>query len=397
MNRQPANQSGSGVVDAIVIGGGVIGLASAWELARGGARVRLFERDRPGRGTSRVAAGMLAPVGELDFGEPDLLAMNQLSAGMYPDFVRGVEEASGLDAGLMGGGALHVALDSDEAAELKRILKLQQDLGLDSKWLGPSAAREVEPSLSPSLAGAVLAGHDGVVDPRALCAALAAALEAGGVDLRSGAEVKSLLCPDGAVWEHGGGPVGGVRLTDGSEHFAPVVIVAAGPESGRAAWLPEAIRPPIRPVKGQVIELKGDPDNPVISRITGSERVYVAPRRDGRLFLGATVEEMGFDSRVTAGGVHELLREGYRLIPEIAELEFLGALVGFRPGTPDNLPLIGPLADGLILAAGHYRNGILLAPLTASAVAGLARGERLSGPVAAGDPSRFLADGKAGV
>ncbi len=382
--------AGNGTADAIVIGGGVIGLAIAWELTRRGSRVDLFERDRPGRATSWVAAGMLAPVGELDFGEPDLLQLNLESARLYPELVRTVEAVSGRDAGMMGGGALHVALDRDEAAELRRILELQQSHGLDSRWLGPAAAREIEPAVSPSLAGAVLAGHDAVIDPRALTAALAAALETTASTVRSGSEVEALLKPDGGEWgADPAAPVGGVRLADGTESFAPQVIVATGCESGRAPWLPEALRPPVRPVKGQVVELRGDPEDPVVSRITGSERVYVAPRRDGRVVLGATVEEMAFDARVTAGGVHEMLREGYRLIPEIAELEFVGAIAGFRPGTPDNLPVIGPVAEGLILATGHYRNGILLAPVTAVTVADLVAGQPLSGPARGADPARF--------
>lgn len=394
MTDQPdSNPTGKAAeaADVIVIGGGVIGLAIAWELTGRGARVELFERDRPGRATSWVAAGMLAPVGELDFGEPDLLRLNLASAELYPDLVARVEAASGLDAGMIGGGALHVALDRDEAAELRRILELQQSFGLESEWLGPGAAREVEPAVSPGLAGAVLAGHDAVIDPRALTAALAAALDVSASTVHSGVGVEALLAADGRVWgEDVSTPVAGVRLSDGRDRFAGRVIVAAGCESGRAPWLPEALRPPVRPVKGQVVELKGDPDDPVVSRITGSERVYVAPRRDGRVILGATVEEMAFDSRVTAGGVHEMLREGYRLIPEVAELEFVGAIAGFRPGTPDNLPVIGPVAEGLILATGHYRNGILLAPVTAVTVAGLVEGKPLSGPARVADPARFL-------
>ncbi|MCO5316277.1 MAG: glycine oxidase ThiO [Solirubrobacterales bacterium] len=374
--------------DVIVIGAGVIGLAVAWDLSSRGARVAVFERDRPGQATSRVAAGMLAPVGELDFGDRELLELNLASARLYPELARRLEAVSGLDAGLIDNGALHVALDRDEAGELKRILELQQSCGLDSKWLGPAAAREVEPALNPELAGAVLAAGDAVVDPRALCAALVGAIETTGSTIRSGSAVESLLTVDGRPWS-GRGPVGGVRLSDGSEHFAPVVVAAAGPESGRVDWLPAELRPPVRPVKGQVVELQGDPGDPVVSRIVGTERVYVAPRRDGRVILGATVEEMDFDPRVTAGGVHEMLREGYRLIPEIAELEFIGAETGFRPGTPDNMPVIGPVAEGLILATGHYRNGILLAPVTAQTVAGLVAGDPLDGPAAVADPGRF--------
>lgn len=377
--------------DAIVVGGGLIGLAIAWELNRRGLKPVVFERDLPGAATTSVAAGMLAPVGELDFGEPDLLELNLASARLYPGFIASVEEASGLDAGHMECGALHVALDRDEAGELRRISELQRGYGLESRWLGPGATRELEPGISPSLTGSVLVEGDAAVDPRALVSALLSALESGGVEVRNGSAVDELVCPDGTPWRSGSGAaVGGVRLADGSVHTAPAVIAAPGTDAGRAAWLPEEIRPPVRPVKGQVVELRGSGSDPVISRIVGSERVYLAPRRDGRLIVGATVEEMGWDSRVTAGGVHELLREAYRLLPEIAELEFVNAATGFRPGTPDNLPVIGRSAiDGLILATGHYRNGILLAPVSATVVSDLVTGSPVTGPARAADPARF--------
>ncbi|MDQ2622827.1 MAG: glycine oxidase ThiO [Actinomycetota bacterium] len=377
--------------DAIVVGGGLIGLTIAWELNRRGLRPVVFERDLPGAATTSVAAGMLAPVGELDFGEPDLLELNLASARLYPDFVASVEEAGGLDAGHMECGALHVALDRDEAGELRRISELQRGYGLESTWLGPGATRDLEPGVSPSLAGSILVEGDAVVDPRALVAALLPALESAGVEVRSGSTVEELLRPDGQPWNPGQeAAVGGVRLQDGTDHFAPVVIAAPGADAGRAEWLPDEVRPPVRPVKGQVVELRGSPGDPVISRIVGSERVYLSPRRDGRIIIGATVEEMGFDARVTAGGVHELLREAYRLLPEIAELEFVTAISGFRPGTPDNLPVIGKTSiDGLILATGHYRNGILLAPVSASIVSDLVTGRPATGPGRAADPARF--------
>ena len=148
------------------------------------------------------------------------------------------------------------------------------------------------------------------------------------------------------------------------------MLLAAGCWAGSLEWLPEAARPPVRPVKGQVLELRSRNGEPPARHILASERVYLVPRGDGRLVVGATVEEMGFDTTVTAGGVNELLREAYRLLPDIAEMELLDAIAGLRPGTPDNLPLVGPGAiDGLVLATGHFRNGILLTPLTADRVA----------------------------
>jgi len=366
--------------DVIVAGAGLIGLACAWEMAGRGIRVTVVEREVPGCGATRVAAGMLAPIGELDFGEPDLLAMNLVARRLYPDFVASIESVSGQDTGFRHTGALHVALDRDEAGELRRIMELQVGHGLESKWLGPMAARDIEPGISPSLSGAILVEDDAVVDPRALVEALRIGLELRGVGILQ-AEVRELI-------REGDGRVAGVE-TSGGRFEADRVVAAPGAEAGIAGWLPEGVRPPVRPVKGQTVELRGDAEDPVCTRILGSERVYIAPRPDGRVILGATVEEMGFDRRVTGGGVHELLREAYRLLPEVAEMEFVGAIAGLRPGTPDNLPVIGRTSvEGLILATGHYRNGILLAPITARAVADLIEGTDPEA-VAAADPERF--------
>jgi glycine oxidase len=365
--------------DVIVVGAGLIGLACAWDLSGRGASVTVLERDVPGCGATRVAAGMLAPIGELDFGEPELLEMNLVSRSLYPDFIAKLESETGLDTGYRHTGALHVALDRDEAGELRRIMDLQVSHGLEPKWLGPSAAREVEPGVSPSLSGAVLVEEDAVVDPRALAEALRVGLEARGVAIAR-AEATGLLVE--------GGRIEGVESTAGS-HFADAVIAAPGAEAGVATWLPAEVRPPVRPVKGQTVELRGDREEPLCERILGSERVYVAPRPDGRVILGATVEEMGFDRRVTGGGVHELLREAYRLVPDVAEMEFVGAIAGLRPGTPDNLPVIGRASiEGLILATGHYRNGILLAPVTARSVCELIAGDEPR-VTAAASPRRF--------
>jgi glycine oxidase len=368
-----------------VIGAGLIGLATAFELRSRGASVIVLEAaPQVATGATRVAAGMLAPVGELDFGEPALLEMNLASAAMYPDFVSAVESASGHDVSYRRDGALHVALDRDEAAELRRILDLQVGLGLESRWLGPGASRDLEPGLSPGLNGSVLVEGDGVVDPRALSAALVAALTGAGVELRTSAAAKGLVIENGRL--------AGVELSDGGTLRCGCAVAAGGAESGRSSWLPEADRPPVRPVKGQVVELRGDSEDPLCRRILTSERVYVVPRPDGRVIIGATVEEMGYDTQVTAGGVHELLREAYRLVPEVAELGFVEVTAGLRPGTPDNLPVVGESAStpGLVFATGHYRNGILLTPVTARTVAdAVETGRAPEGPMAAASPDRF--------
>jgi glycine oxidase len=348
--------------DLVVVGGGVIGLSCAWRASQRGARVAVVERSsRPPAGATRVAAGMLAPVGELAFGEPELLKLTMAAAEIYPDFVAELEAASGLSTGYRRDGALHVAFDRDEAAELRRVHELQRSLGLDAEWLPPRRCREVEPALTPSFNGGVHAPGEGSVDPRALVAALLAALQIEGVEMLTGSDVEAAL--------YEGERIAGVRTGSGAELRSAAVVLAAGAWSGQAEWLPEAARPPVRPVKGQILELRAR-DGVVPSHgIVASERVYLVPRPDGHLIVGATVEEQGFDTTVTAGGVHELLREAYRLLPEVAEMELVEATAGLRPATPDNLPRVGPSGiDGLLWATGHYRNGILLAPLAANLI-----------------------------
>jgi glycine oxidase len=368
--------------DAVFVGGGVIGLCCAWRAAQRGARVAVLERSQPPAGATNVAAGMLAPVGELSFGEPELLRMTMASALLYPEFVAELEAASGGSTGYALQGALHVALDRDEAAQLRRVHDLQRSLGLEAEWLAPRRCRELEPGLTPSFNGGVHAPGEAAIDPRALARALVAALAAAGAELRTGCEVV------GGVFE--GERLAGVRTAAGEELRAENVVLASGAWSGQTPWLPEHARPPVRPVKGEVLELRGrDGSAPPAERILASERVYLVPRTDGRLIVGATVEERGFDMTVIAGGILELLREAYRLLPDVAEMELVGSLAGLRPGTPDNLPLIGPGAiDGLVLATGHYRNGILLAPLTGVAIATLLAGGPLPDAVAAANPQR---------
>jgi glycine oxidase len=368
--------------EVLVVGAGVIGLACAWRAAQRGLSVRVIDRDTPGAGASRVAAGMLAPVGEASWGEEALLQLNLDSARAYPAFAAELEEASGRPVGYRRSGALHVALDVDEAEELRRHHELQGSLGLAAEWLRPAVCRDLEPGLAPGIAGGVHAADDAEVDPRTLVGALVAAIGRAGGAIVPGADATD------AVIE--GERLRGVRIADGRELLGDRVVLATGSWSGRAEWLPEDARPPVRPVKGEVVNLRGAANHPVSERIVATPRVYVVPRPDGRVAVGATVEERGFDLTVTAGGVHELLREAYRVLPEIAELEFSEALAGLRPGTPDNAPVIGRGSlDGLVVATGHYRNGILLAPITADAVTAILAGDDPPAVVAPMNPERF--------
>ena len=355
-------------LDALVVGAGAIGLSCAWRAAQAGLRVRVLERDVPGAGASGVAAGMLAPVGEATWGEDRLVELALRSHERWPRFADELAAASGARVGFLRQGALHAALDPDEAAELRRRFELMRELGLEAEWLRTSEARRLEPGLTPRCAAALIAPHEAAADPRMLVEALRLVCERAGVEIVTGAEVTDGL--------YGDERIEGVRTADGREHRASSTVLAAGAWSGEAAWLPPEARPPVRPVKGEILTLRAS-GPPPCERVVVTERVYMVPREDGRLVIGATVEEKGFDTTITAGGVLELLREGYRALPDVAELELVETVAGLRPGTPDNMPLVGPGAiAGLVLATGHFRNGILLAPLTADLVAATLAGDR---------------------
>ncbi|HEV7804445.1 MAG TPA: glycine oxidase ThiO [Solirubrobacteraceae bacterium] len=349
--------------DVVVIGGGVIGLAVAWRAARRGASVCVLERGELGGGTSHVAAGMLAPVTEADPGELALLDLGLRSARMWPAFAAELAEASGVDPGLRRCGALVVARDRDEAEALDRELTLRRKLGLDVQRLLPSAARRLEPALTPTMRLALDVPGDHAADPRTTVIALAEASRRTGVDLYTHATAQRINL-DGAK-------ISGVQLAGGAVVATEQVVVAAGAWSGAIAGLPAAARFPLRPVKGQIMRLR-DPAGPgLLTRIVRFEGGYLVPRGDGRYVLGATMEERGFDTSVTAGGLYELLRDAGELVPGIHELLVEETSAGLRPATPDNAPVLGRSSEieGLSWATGHHRNGILLAPATAEIVA----------------------------
>ena len=390
LKRSRSADGASKAPDAVVVGGGAIGLACAWRAARRGVRVRVLERDQPGAGASHVAAGMLAPVGEASWGEEALMRLALASARAWPRFAAELAADSELEVGYEPCGALHVALDRDESEELRRRYELMESFDLGVEWLDPRACRNLEPGLAPACAAGVHAPGEAAVDPGLLVPALTAAVEHCGGQVFVEAEVTNALTDDGRL--------AGVITADGREHRAEHVVLATGAWSGAAPWLPPLARPPVRPVKGQILTLRGNPDQPVCRRILALERGYLVPRPDGRLIVGATVEERGFDIQVTAGGVHELLREAYRALPDVAELELVEALAGLRPGTPDNAPLVGPGAlHGLVLATGHYRNGILLAPISAEAVAALLAQDPPPPEAEVAHPGRFAGESAPGL
>ncbi|MFD9331080.1 glycine oxidase ThiO [Streptomyces sp. NPDC060065] len=362
----------SGTSDVLVIGGGIIGLVTAWRAAQRGFTTALVDPE-PGGGAAQVAAGMLAAVTELHYGEQTLLGLNLASADRYPDFVAELTEATGQDLGYRRCGTLAVALDADDRAHLRELHALQRQSGLDSEWLSGRECRRLEPMLAPGVRGGLRVDGDHQVDPRRLAKALVTACERAGVVFHRTWAERLTVVRDRAA---------GVVTADGTELSAEQVVLAAGSLSGRLAGVPNAVLPPVRPVKGQVLRLTvPKPYAPFLSRtvraVVRGSHVYLVPRENGELVVGATNEELGWDTTVTAGGVYELLRDAHELVPGITELPLTETRAGLRPGSPDNAPLLGPTElDGLLLATGHYRNGVLLTPVTGDAMAhALATGE----------------------
>jgi len=362
MGRPPAP-------DVTVVGGGVIGLSTAWRAARRGLRVTVVD-PAPASGASQVAAGMLAPVTEAQYGEEPLLALNLESARRYPDFVAELEDAAGMAVGYRPSGTLAIALDTGDRAVLADLHAFQERLGLRSELLTRRECRGLEPMLDPAIRGGLLVDGDHSVDPRRLTAALRVAAARAGVNI---------------VEQHvtAAAPTA-VTLADGTLLPSAYVVVAAG------CWTPHLTGLPGRPVKGHVLRLRGaDVLHRTIRGVVAGSAVYVVPRADGEVVVGATMEEMGFDTTVRAGGVYELLRDARALLPGITELELVETRAGLRPGSPDNAPIVGRLDDGRIVATGHHRNGILLAPVTADAVVQLLTDGDLPAVMEPFGPSRF--------
>ncbi|MFI6355461.1 glycine oxidase ThiO [Streptomyces sp. NPDC050743] len=371
--------------DVLVIGGGIIGLVTAWRAAQRGLATAVVDPE-PGGGAARVAAGMLAAVTELHYGEERLLALNLESARRYPDFAAELTELTGHDLGYRRCGTLAVALDADDRAHLRELHALQQRSGLDSEWLSGRECRRLEPMLAPGVRGGLRVDGDHQIDPRRLAAALVTACERAGVEFHRAWAVRLDVVRDRAA---------GVTTADGTELRAGRVVLAAGSMSGRLAGVPEALLPPVRPVKGQVLRLTVPRRYaPFLSRtvraVVRGSQVYLVPRENGELVVGATSEELGWDTTVTAGGVYELLRDAHELVPGITELPLAETRAGLRPGSPDNAPLLGPSGlDGLLLATGHYRNGVLLTPVTGDVMAEVLANGRLPEEARPFTPQRF--------
>ena len=366
--------------DTVVVGGGVIGASIAWRAAQRGLSATMVDPN-PGRGASWAAAGMLAPVTEVHYGEEALLELNLTSSASYQEFVAELSEASGRDPGYVECGTLTVARDADDNAALESLFEFQKGLGLSVERLRGRECRRLEPALAPSTRGGILVSGDHQVDNRALVEALLTACERGGVHI-----VRRRAA--GLELEHE--RVVAVRVADGERIGCSSIVLAAGASPTSIDGLPPSVAPPVRPVKGQLLHLRGPAEARLATRNVRGLDAYIVTRPDGRVVIGATVEERGFDERVTAGGVHDLLRAGFELLPGVTELELIETSVGLRPGTPDNAPILGKTeVEGLVVATGHYRNGVLLAPLTATLVADLILDRREASELALTRPSRF--------
>jgi glycine oxidase len=375
--------------DIVVAGGGVIGSAIAWRAAAAGLNVAVVDPEC-GDAASLVAAGMLAPVSESLFGEDALLALNLLAVQRFPTFAAELEQVTGHAVGLRREGTLAVAYDPGDHAALVRLTVFRRSLGLDAEELDSRECRGLEPFLAPDVRGGFLFAGDWSVDNRRYAAALRQAMQAAG-----GRIVRDRVV---GVRIHGGRACG-VRLAQGpvGSIDCDTVLIAAGYAADGIEGLPGALRAAVRPVKGQLLRLRlpaGMP--PVISHtvratVRGVD-VYLVPRADGEMIVGATSEERGPDRTVTAGAVHDLLHDAMSVLPVTSELALAETCAGLRPGTLDNGPIVGATGiDGLLVATGHYRNGILLSPVTADAAVAHLTGQRPAKEWEPFSPQRFTA------
>lgn len=339
----------------LIIGGGVIGLSIGWRLLLRGEPVTLLEKGETGREASWAAAGMLAPVGEVHFQEEYNLQLGLESLRLYPQFVEELEAGSGMEVGYRTEGGISISLHADDTAELRHRFEFQQSLELPVRWLSGPEVQELEPVLSPNVVAAVYSPADHQVDNRKLAGALKAAF------LKEGGKLHEHTAVEEVILREGSPPL--VKAGDREWDFQRVVL-AAGSWSGLIPGLAAALRPWVRPVKGQILAIRTEPGT--LRHNVRTPDVYMVPREDGRLIVGATVEEMGFNRDLTVGGIFELLRGAWRAIPGLYELPLQETWVGFRPGSRDNAPILGETEiPGLFLATGHYRNGILNTPVTA--------------------------------
>ncbi len=341
--------------DVAIAGAGIIGASIAFELAQAGLKVAVFDRSEPGREASWASAGILSPAPE----SPAMISMVPLakaSMNLYPALVANVEEISGEKVGLRPKGTIDVFFNKEAISDLSTLIALHHGMGLKAEPLRPEDARELEPSLSPELEAAALRPEEASIDNRAFTHAMLSAAKKSGVEIFTGKSVTGIMKE--------GNRCTGLRL--GNETIsAKWIVIAAGCFSAEIDGVKEFA--PVRPAKGQMVSLRAD--GLKIERVIWGEKIYIVPRNDGRILAGATVEYVGFDKQVTAGGIENILSAAIEVIPEFANARIEETWAGLRPDSPDHLPILGPTEiDGLVIATGHFRSGILLTPITARLV-----------------------------
>jgi glycine oxidase len=363
--------------DAVVAGGGLIGASIALELAEAGMKVGLYDAREPGREASWASAGMISPAPE-NPGMIPFVPMSLASVALYPEFIRKVEELTGMDVGYRKDGALDVILEGDAQKELSTIIALQHGVGLRAEALNAEQAREMEPSLTEETRAAVFRPDEASLDARVFTGAVLEAGRRKGVQIFAGNGAK-------AVWKEGG-RCRGLVLEKGQVE-AKWTIIAAGCFSARIAGVePYA---PVFPAKGQMLALRCE--SVEIQRVLWLEHTYLVPRNDGRIIAGSTIERTGFDHDVTAGGMKKILSEALQLVPGLEKARIEETWAGLRPDSLDHLPIIGPTdVDGLLIATGHFRSGILLAPVTARLIREWVTKQRVSVDWGRVSPMRFL-------
>jgi glycine oxidase len=324
---------------------------------------------------------MLAAAVETEPGEERLLPLTLESQRLWPDFAREIEAATGISVEYRDEGTLVVALNRDDAETLRHSFEFQKGLGLDLEWLSAAEARRREPHLKPGITAAVFSQNDHQVENRALARALIAACRGAGVAIHEHFPVAEIVMA--------GGRARGVETARGRDD-SDCVVLAAGAWSREVGGIPADFQPPVRPIKGQMLAVQMDSRAPILRHVVWLPRAYLAPRLDGRLIIGATVEERGFDTSITAGGMLALIEGAWRGVPTIEELPIAETWVGFRPGSRDDAPMLGPSGiDGLVIATGHHRNGILLTPVSAAVISAYILSGRLPEMARPFDPRRF--------
>jgi glycine oxidase len=366
-----------------VVGGGAIGLGIAGELASD-HEVTLFERGEFAREASHAAAGMLGPIMEVEYNEPEQLSLNQASHEIYPSFINELEDETGVDTGFRTEGTFMVASSPSEIEEMDRLFEYQKRIGLEVERISVEECRTIEPRISNYVSKAIYTKSDYQVDNRQLCEALLERCRLRGVELRDHEPVKEVRVEEDRVSE----------IISSDNHYEPdLCVIAAGAWSGQVEGLPEPDQMPIRPVKGQALSVALS-DPPEIEHVVRGPGTYCVPKADGRMVIGSTMEEEGYDKRTTAGGVLDLLHKAYEILPFIYENELLESWANVRPASRDSLPVIGPSehTDNLLFATGHYRNGILLTPITIQLIADWIRDGEVPSMMEPFLPSRYQGD-----